>query len=109
MLLTTQIFPAPLSIRLQATRRWTSSALLREVARNQDVVEKRVTEYAFLQKETDRELNGKGELKKEKTKVYEVFPVAHREPIMKLISENGVALIRLNERLRNPNGSRKSF
>lgn len=66
--------------------------LLREVARNQEEVEKRVSEYAFLQKETDRELDGKGELKKEKIKVFEVFPVSHREPIMKLISENGVAL-----------------
>ena len=67
-------------------------ALLREVGRNQDQVEKRVTEYAFMQKETDREINGKGEIKKETTRVYEVFPVANREPIMKLISENGVAL-----------------
>jgi hypothetical protein len=66
--------------------------LLREVARNQDEVEKRVGEYAFLQKETDREMNGKGELKKEKTRVYEVFPIAHREPVMKLISEDGVVL-----------------
>ncbi len=66
--------------------------LLREVVRNQDEVEKRVGEYAFLQKETDREMNGKGELKKEKTRVYEVFPIAHREPIMKLISEDGVVL-----------------
>lgn len=66
--------------------------LLREVARNQEAVEKRVGEYAFVQKETDRELNDKGEFKKEKTKTYEVFPVAHREPVMKLISENGVTL-----------------
>ena len=62
------------------------------MARNQDEVEKRVGEYAFLQKETDREMNGKGELKKEKTRVYEVFPIAHRESIMKLISEDGVVL-----------------
>ena len=67
-------------------------ALLREVERNQDEVEKRVSEYAFMQKETDREISDKGELKKETAKVFEVFPVAHREPIMKLISENGVAL-----------------
>jgi len=45
-----------------------------------------------MQKETDREINSKGEIKKETSKVYEVFPVANREPIMKLISENGVAL-----------------
>jgi hypothetical protein len=66
--------------------------LLREVAKNQDEVENRVTEYAFTQKETDREINSKGELKKETVKVYEVFPVANREPIQKLISENGVPL-----------------
>ena len=66
--------------------------LLRAVAKNQEAVEKRVTEYAFLQKETDRELNDKGELKKETTRVYEVFPLANREPIRKLISENGVAM-----------------
>ncbi|MGI8919689.1 MAG: hypothetical protein ACR2H6_13935 [Pyrinomonadaceae bacterium] len=66
--------------------------LLRAVAQNQDAVEKRVSEYAFLQKETDRELNDKGEIKKETTHVYEIFPLANREPIRKLISENGVAL-----------------
>ena len=68
------------------------TALLREVGRNQELVEKRVSEYAFMQKETDREISSKGEVKKETTKVYEVFPVVNRAPIMKLISENGVAL-----------------
>jgi len=67
-------------------------ALLREVGKNQDEVEKRVTEYAFVQKETDREISSKGELKKETVKVYEVFPLANRAPIEKLISENGVPL-----------------
>ena len=67
-------------------------ALLREVLRNQEELEKRVTEYAFMQKETDREISGKGEIKKETVKVFEVFPVAHQAPIMKLISENGVML-----------------
>lgn len=67
--------------------------LLRAVAQNQESVEKRVTEYAFLQKETDRELNDKGEVKKEKTRVFEVFPITDREPVMKLLSENGVALV----------------
>jgi hypothetical protein len=67
-------------------------ALLREVSRNQDQLEQRSTEYSFTQKETDRAISGKGELKKETVKVYEVFPIANREPVMKLISENGVAL-----------------
>lgn len=66
--------------------------LLREVSRNQDELEKRFNEYSFVQKETAREINGKGELKKETVKVYEVFPIAHREPVMKLISENGIPL-----------------
>jgi hypothetical protein len=68
------------------------AGLLREVARNQDELEKRFAEYSFLQKETDREITGKGEVKKETVKVFEVFPIANREPIMKLISENGVPL-----------------
>ncbi len=67
-------------------------ALLREVGKNQDEIEKRVTEYGFTQKETDREISGKGEIKKEAVRVYEVFPIANREPVLKLISENGVAL-----------------
>jgi hypothetical protein len=68
------------------------TSLLRAVARNQDQIEQRFTEYSFLEKETDREINGKGEVTKETVKVHEVFPIAHREPIMKLISENGVPL-----------------
>ena len=67
-------------------------ALLRDVSRNQDELERRFTEYSFRQKEIDKEINSKGELKKETSKVYEVFPIANRAPVMKLISENGVAL-----------------
>lgn len=67
-------------------------ALLRDVASNQDKLEQRFTEYSFIQKETDRAISSKGELKQETVKVYEVFPIANREPVMKLISENGVAL-----------------
>jgi hypothetical protein len=67
--------------------------LLREVSRNQDQLEERFTEYSFVQKETQREINGKGEVKKETVKEYEVFPIANREPVKKLISENGVELI----------------
>lgn len=67
-------------------------ALMREVSRNQDELENRVSEYAFKQTETDREINGKGEIKKETVKVYEVYPLPNREPVQKLISENGVPL-----------------
>jgi len=67
-------------------------ALWREVGKNQDEIEKRVGEYSFVQKETDREINNKGELKKETVKVYEVYPIPHRAEVRKLISENGVPL-----------------
>jgi len=67
-------------------------SLLREVSRNQDELEKRFTEYSFVQKETSREITSKGEVKKETTKVFEVFPIPNRAPVMKLISENGVPL-----------------
>ena len=75
-----------------AAERFDVLALLREVSRNQDEVEKRVTEYSFFQKETERQIDGKGIVKKETIKVYEVFPLPNREPIKKLISENGVPL-----------------
>ena len=66
--------------------------LMREVERNQDELENRVAEYSFKQTETDREISDKGELKKETVKVYEVYPLPNREPVEKLISENGVPL-----------------
>ena len=75
-----------------ATEELDVAPLLREVNKNQDDIEKRVAEYAFTQKETDREINSKGELKKETVKVYEVYPLPNREPVQKLISENGVPL-----------------
>jgi hypothetical protein len=85
--LSTSVFDAP-----RAAEGLDVPGLLRAVARNQDEIEKRVTEYAFTQKETDREINSKGEVKKETVKVYEIFPVANRESIQKLISENGLPL-----------------
>jgi DNA polymerase I-like protein with 3'-5' exonuclease and polymerase domains len=75
-----------------ATENLDVAALLREVERNQDEIEKRVSEYAFRQTETDHEIMSKGELKKETIKVYEVYPLPNREPVEKLISENGVHL-----------------
>jgi hypothetical protein len=75
-----------------ATDKLDVTALLREVERNQDELENRVAEFAFKQTETDREINDKGVLKKETVKVYEVYPLPNREPVQKLISENGVPL-----------------
>ncbi|HSD46904.1 MAG TPA: hypothetical protein VLB87_09775 [Pyrinomonadaceae bacterium] len=82
-----QLFDPP-----AATEKLDVTALLREVAANQHELEFRVAEYSFKQTETDREINSKGELKKQTVKVYEVFPLPNREPVEKLISENGVPL-----------------
>ena len=79
-------------------------------------IDNRVAEYAFKQTETDREINSKGELKKETVKVYEVYPLPNREPVEKFISENGVPLSperaakedrRVQEDLRRPNAKKK--
>ncbi|HEX5603279.1 MAG TPA: hypothetical protein VFX63_12040 [Pyrinomonadaceae bacterium] len=75
-----------------ATESLDVAALWREVIANQDEIDNRVAEYAFRQTETDREINDKGVLKKETVKVYEVYPLPNREPVQKLISENGVPL-----------------
>jgi len=68
------------------------AGLMRELSRNQDQLEERTAEYSFVQKETTREINDHGELKKETVRMYEVFPIANREPVYKLISENGAPL-----------------
>ena len=49
-------------------------ALLRDLSKNQEEADKRINDYTFTRKVTERELNDKGELKKEKVKVYEVYP-----------------------------------
>ena len=75
-----------------ATEKLDVAELWREVHRNQDEIDKRVSEYAFTQTETDRTLDSKGQLKKETVKVYEVYPLPNREPVKKLIRENGTPL-----------------
>jgi hypothetical protein len=67
-------------------------ALLRELAKNQDEDDKRINDYTFTQKVTERELNDRGELKKEKVSVYEVYPVADYGWVRKLVGENGAPL-----------------
>ncbi len=67
-------------------------ALLRELSRNQFDVDKRINDYTFMRKVTERKLNDKGEVTKETVKVHEIYPVAGWGRVEKLISENGVAL-----------------
>lgn len=67
-------------------------ALLRDLAKNQDETDKRVGDYTFTHKITGRELDGKGQVKKEKVSVYEVYPVIGYRSVRKLVSEDGVPL-----------------
>ncbi|HEY0173090.1 MAG TPA: hypothetical protein VGB98_18925 [Pyrinomonadaceae bacterium] len=67
-------------------------ALLRDLAKNQDETDRRVNDYTFTQKITEREIDDKGRLKKEKVAVYEVYPMADYGAVRKLVGENGVPL-----------------
>lgn len=67
-------------------------ALLRDLSKNQEETDKRINDYTFTRKVTERELDDKGVLKKEKVTVYEVYPFAGYGWVQKLVSENGVVL-----------------
>jgi len=66
--------------------------LLRDLSKNQDETDRRVGDYTFTQKITEREMDDKGRLKKEKVSVYEVYPVIDFGSVRKLVSEDGVPL-----------------
>lgn len=67
-------------------------ALLRDLERNQREVDRRVGDYTFTRKVTERKLNDRGEVTKETATVHEVYPVAGWGWVMKLVSENGTPL-----------------
>ena len=67
-------------------------ALLREVEANQKEIDERVANYSFTEKKTEREINDKGEVKKEQVTVSEVYPLPGGGEFHKVISENGVPL-----------------
>ncbi|HZG52859.1 MAG TPA: hypothetical protein VEZ40_12055, partial [Pyrinomonadaceae bacterium] len=61
------------------------SELLRAVARNQRQIDERISDYTFTRTETEREIDDKGVVKKEKRTVREVYPVAGGGSVFKLI------------------------
>jgi hypothetical protein len=67
-------------------------ALLRDLSKNQDEDDKRVNDYTFTQKVTEREVDDRGQVKKEKVSVYEVYPIADYGWVEKLVMENGAPL-----------------
>jgi hypothetical protein len=68
------------------------SELLRAVARNQEQIDRRVGDYTFTRTETEREIDDRGVVKKEKKAVREIYPVVGGGSVAKLISEDGVPL-----------------
>lgn len=68
------------------------NALLKEIDKNQEEIDERVGDYTYLEKNTERQINGKGELTKETVRVYEVYPVPGARFVRKLVSENGQPL-----------------
>ena len=68
------------------------AALLRDLSKNQDETDRRVNDYTFTQKTTEREMDDKGRVEKEKVAVYEVYPMADYGWVQKLVSENGAPL-----------------
>ena len=64
-------------------------ALLRDLSKNQEEDDKRINDYTFTQKVTEREVDDKGQVKKEKVSVYEVYPMADYGWVQKLVQENG--------------------
>ena len=70
------------------------NAFLRQAERNQEELERRISEYTFTLKETRREVDGRGNVKKETVRVYEVYPLLgpKRLSVRKLVSEDGVPL-----------------
>jgi hypothetical protein len=67
-------------------------ALLRDLSKNQEDDDKRINDYTFTQKVTEREVDDKGQVKKEKVSVYEVYPIANYGWVEKLVVENGSPL-----------------
>ncbi len=67
-------------------------ALLREVESNQEQLEEHVGDYTYMEKRTERKINGRGEVTEETIKVFEIYPIPNRNSVYKLISENGAPL-----------------
>ncbi|HYO62484.1 MAG TPA: hypothetical protein VER08_02390 [Pyrinomonadaceae bacterium] len=67
-------------------------ALLRDLTRNQDEVDRRVNEYTYTMKTTERNVNDRGQVTRERVTVHEIYPVLGYGRIEKLVSEDGVAL-----------------
>ncbi len=76
----------------QSTTQFDGQSLLREVEAKQKENSARAQRQSYMLKRTVQDLNDKGEVKKEKVYVYQVFPLRQGLPAMLLLSEDGKAL-----------------
>jgi hypothetical protein len=92
LLIIVLLFPLLPWARGQSANQLDIQSLLREVEAGQKENSEKMQRYSYTLKRTVQELNDKGEVKKEKVYLYQVFPLRHAPPATLLLSEDGKAL-----------------
>lgn len=92
LLLIALLFPVLSSAQGQSASQLDTQSLFREVEAKQKENSAKMERYSYTLKRTVQELNDKGELKKEKVYLYQVFPRRQALPVILLLSEDGKAL-----------------
>jgi hypothetical protein len=67
-------------------------SLVDEAQSKQKEFSSKLLGYTYTLRRSEQELNERGEVKKEKVKVYQVFPLSHGAPVTVLLSEDGRGL-----------------
>jgi hypothetical protein len=86
------LFPLLLSAQERSANQLDIQSLFREVEAKQKENSAKMERYSHTLKRTVQELNDKGEVKKEKVYLYQVFPRRQALPVILLLSEDGKAL-----------------
>jgi hypothetical protein len=92
LLLIVLLFPAVSPAQQQPANQVDVPTLLREVEAKQKQNAAKAQPHSYTLKRTMQDLNNKGEVKKEKAYIYQVFPIRHGLPAMLLLSEEGKPL-----------------
>jgi hypothetical protein len=92
LLLIVLLLPALSSAQQQAANQLDVPTLLRDVEAKQKQNAAKAQLYSYTLKRTMQDLNNKGEVKKEKVYLYQVFPIRYGLPAMLLLSEDGKPL-----------------
>ena len=92
LLLIALLFSVLTSAQGQSASQLDTQSLFREVEAKQKENSAKMERYSYRLKRTVQELNDKGDLKREKVYLYQVFPRRQALPVILLLSENGKAL-----------------